>query len=351
MSVRPVSKSAQITRFFSKILVTSFLAWGICPDHGVAAENPAENSADAISREVHTVFDRCQNAVVKIEAVDEHGHLCGTGFFIDPSGTIYTSYTVGGESHDIVVSHGDRKYPATRLIGDPRSGIAILKVEASTPFLPLGKTGELTVATPVLAIGYPMDLPLTPSLGIVAGLDSKNFKGYFLTTHIRANVPVQRGQGGAPMLNLKGEVVGIVISSLDDGAGCYALPIEAAEKVRMNYVKFGDVRPGWIGISIIQSPTETGGSTVVVSDLLKNTPAAKCGLKKGDFLLQVGRRKIATPEDVLNASFFLTAGDEVPITVLRAGEKITVKAQAVDPTSGVATTPSAPVGIPLSLPR
>lgn len=346
MSVHSVSKFALLANVFSKILIASFFAAGIIPGNSDAAEN----TADPISEKVRTVFDRCRNAVVKIEAVDQC-NLIGTGFFIDPSGTIYTSYSIGGESHDIVVSYGGKKYPATRLLGEPRSGIAILKIEASTPFLPVSRTEEPMVAMPVLAIGYPMDLPLTPSLGIVAGLDSKNAEGYFLTVHIRANVPVQRGQGGAPLLNLKGEVVGIVISGLDYGVGCYALPIAAAEKVRMNYVRFGDVRPGWIGINVVQSPTETGGSTVVVNDLLRNTPAAKSGLKKGDFLLRVGDRKIATPEDVLNASFFLTAGDEVPITVLRGDKKITVKAQAVDPNVSIATSPSAPGGIPLSLPR
>jgi serine protease Do len=350
MSVRSASKSTLIRSNFSKILLAGILTGGLSTGVIFAAENVF----DSISQEVHTVFDHCQNSVVKIEAVDEHGNLSGTGFFIDPNGTIYTTYTTGGESHDIVVSHGDAKYPAKRLLADSRSGIAILKIEAETPFLPVAKPGELKVSSPVVTIGYPMDLPLTPSFGLVAGFDLKYLGSFFSTTHIRANVPVQRGEGGAPLLNTKGEVVGILISSLDSGSGCFALPIEAAEKVRKEYIRYGDTRPGWIGINIVQAAGEKSGSSVIVNNLLDETPAAKCGLKKGDYVLQVGDTKITAPEDVLNASFFLTAGEEVPITVLRGGEKITVKVQPMMHPAiprDVATSPQIPNGIPLRMER
>ena len=248
---------------------------------------------------------------------------------------IYTSYSVGGETEAIVVSFGDKKFPAKRLLGDRRSGIAILKIEARTPFLPVSKSSELPVATPVLAIGYPKDLPLTPSLGVVAGLDSKNDEGYFLTRHIRANVAVQPGQGGSPMLNLKGEVVGIVVSEGDNaGTSCYALPMEAVQKVRSDYDRFDEIHHGWIGISVGRAETSAGGSNAVVSNLIDDTPAAKSGLKTGDFVLQIGDKKITVPEDVINASFFLTAGDEVPITVpaRRQRKNSPLKIQAVSET-------------------
>ena len=199
-----------------------------------------------------------------------------------------------------------------------------------------------------------MDLPLTPSFGLVAGFDLKYLGRFFSTTHIRANVPVQRGQGGAPLLNTRGEVVGILISSLDNGSGCFALPIEAAEKVRREYVRYGDIHPGWIGINIVQTPKENSGTSVIVNDLLEETPAAKCGLKKGDYLLQVGDTKISAPEDVMNASFYLTAGEEVPITVLRDGSKVTVTVQPMMHPAvprDVATSPLSHGAIPLKMER
>ena len=330
MSVRLVFKDDRLKTNLSKILVASLLGVGVSLGCVHAADQATGTSID---QTVQEVFKSAKDAVVKIEAVDESGqfgHLCGTGFFVDPNGTIYTSYSVGGQSSDIVVSYGEKKYPATRLIGDPRSGIAILKIEAQTPFIPVSKTGDVTVATPVMAIGYPSDLALTPSFGIVGGMDWNYMRHPLVVTHIRANVSVQPGEGGAPMLNLKGEAVGIVIASINYGSGCYALPIEAAEKVRMDYVRFGEIRPGWVGIHInFDDPAanSTDAPVVKVSDLLEDTPAAKCGLKKGDTLLQIGDKKIAAPQDVLNASFFLTAGEEVPVTVMRDNKKLTFPIQ------------------------
>ena len=316
MSVRSVSRGTAIrfSKGFSKILAVSFLAGGFFAGNVKAVD---DSPADAVSQVVQGVFNHSHDAVVKIEGLDpDHNVSIGTGFFIDPSGMIYTSYSVGGDTDAIVVSYGEKKYPAKRLLGDPRSGVAILKIDARTPFLPIYKGNELAIATPVVAIGYLKNLPLAPSLGIVAGIDSRNNEGLFLTKHIRVNIAAQPGQGGAPMLNLKGEVVGIVISG-DSGSSCYALPIEAVEKVRLDYERFGDIHHGWIGIGVAQATKAINGSIVLVDELFENTPAAKSGLKKGDVLLQIGDKKITTPEDVLDASFFLTGGDEVPIIVLR----------------------------------
>lgn len=336
MNVRSASKRTGRAVTFSRILATGLLAGCICAGCTRAAEPTVppvpDSDIDSVSKAVRSVFNSAQNCVVKVEGVDARNHhtlFIGTGFFIDPNGMVYTCYTVGGDTEGIVVSYGEKKYPAKRLLGDPRSGIAILKIDARTPFLPISKNFDPAVATPVLVVGYPMNLPLAPSLGVVAGIDSKNAEGYFLTRHIRANVAVKPGLGGAPMLNLKGEVVGIVISEGDNaGASCYALPAEAVQKIRSDYDRFGEVHHGWIGISVGKAKTASGGSSVVVSNLIDDTPAAKSGLKTGDFVLQIGSKKIMEPEDVLNASFFLTAGDEIPITILRGTEKITVKVQA-----------------------
>jgi len=73
----------------------------------------------------------------------------------------------------------------------------------------------MEVTTPVVAIGYPLDLPETPSLGLVGGFDRKYLGYYFHTTHLRVNVATQRGEAGAPLLNMKGEVVGIVAFTLE----------------------------------------------------------------------------------------------------------------------------------------
>jgi serine protease Do len=287
-----------------------------------------EQSATAVSHQVKDIFERAAKAVVKIHGVDEHSEISGTGFFIDPTGTLYTAYTVGGEAGNFTIEFNGKKYPARQLLADIRSGTAMLKIDAVTPAMTIGKSEELEVATPVVAIGYPLDLPETPNFGMVAGFDHKCLGRYFSTTHLRLNLPTQRGEAGAPLLNMKGEVVGILVSSLENNSACYAVPIEAAEKIRGDFVRFGEARHGWIGINVSEAPKPVEGSRAEMTQIMEGTPAAGSGIKPGDILLQVGRKKVTQPEDVLDASFFITAGDIVPITVLRGNQKLTFNVRA-----------------------
>src|SRR6476620_4112426 len=225
-----------------------------------------EQSATAISQHVKDIFARAAKAVVKIHGVDEHSEICGTGFFIDPTGTLYTAYTVGGEAGNFTIEFEGKKYPARQLLADIRSGTAMLKVDETTPALPIGKSEELEVAAPVVAIGFPLDLHETPNFGMIAGFDRKYLGRYFSTTHLRVNVPTQRGEAGAPLLNMNGEVVGIVVSSLENNSACYAVPIEAAEKIRSDFVRFGEARHGWIGVNDVSPASEqVDGSRAMVT--------------------------------------------------------------------------------------
>src|SRR5215813_10013870 len=101
-----------------------------------------DQSATAISHQVRELFERAAKTVVKIHGVDEHSEICGTGFFVDPTGTLYTAYTVGGEAGNFTVEFDGKKYPAHQLVADIRSRTAILKVEKTTPALPISRSEE-----------------------------------------------------------------------------------------------------------------------------------------------------------------------------------------------------------------
>src|SRR5438552_4274733 len=303
------------------------IAFAFCSGAGLLLAQ--EQPATTISHQVRDVFERAARAVVKIHGVDEHSEICGTGFFVDPTGTLYTAYTVGGEAGRFTVEFDGKKYPARQLLADIRSGMAMLKVDQTTPALAIGKSDELQVATPVVSIGYPLDLPKSPNFGMIAGFDRKCLGRYFSTIHLRVNAPTQRGEAGAPLLNMKGEVVGIVVSGLESNSACYAVPIEAAEKIRSDFVRFGETRHGWIGVNNV-SPAlhQVDGSRAMVTQVADDTPAALSGIKEGDVLLRVGKKKITDPEDIFDASFYITAGDIVPITVMRGDQKLTFDVQA-----------------------
>lgn len=308
-----------------------------------------ENLGESITARVKELFEANRDAVVKIQSSDRHGRIEGTGFYTDPAGTIFTLIGVLGDGKDIsVVQPGGRNLAARILVTDPRTGIAILKVDANTPFIPLADSNEVEVSMPVMTIGYPMGKDACPSFGLVAGMDKEYLSRFFRVTHIRANVPVQRGLGGAPALDMEGRAVGVVFSGVDGNSACYLVPINAAEKVHMDFARFGELRPGRIGATVEHSDrADTPG--VRLADIDPNGPAAKAGLQEGDILVQVGGVQIRTPEDIFDASFYLTAGDPATVTVRRDGRNVDVQirpeahaegASAIDDTSVVGNMPN-----------
>lgn len=298
---------------------------------GASAENAPEGKgagpslAEAIESTVSGVFRHTSPSVVRVESTDELGKVAGTGFFADSNGLIYTLSSVVGDGLQLTVTHGDRKLPARLLVKDPRSGIALIKVDdtGATPFLLPGDCSTLQPASPLVVIGFPFDHDVSPSFGVIGGFDRKSKGRFFTTTHIRANIPVQRGQGGSPVLNLKGEVVGVLVSGFEEGAGCYVLPIRAADKVRSDYARFGEVRHGWAGVTVQEIPSAVQGSRLIV-DVVDPAGPASSHFLHGDVILQVGEVVIREPEDALDASFFLTAGEPVDVRVARSGEILTI---------------------------
>lgn len=288
-------------------------------------ETEGSEVADAIQGAVDNVFKSAAPSVVRVESEDELGKVSGTGFFADATGTVYTLASVVGDGLGLSVSRGDQRWPAKLVTKDTRSGIALIRVDGAgaTPFLKQGDCLKVQAASPLVVVGFPFDHDVSPSFGVVGGLDRKSQGKFFATTHIRANIPVQRGQGGSPALNLDGEVVGVLVSGMEDGAGCFVLPIRAAEKVRSDFARFGDVRHGWAGVTVQEMPVAVKGSRMMIDVVDPNGPAAS-QFRSGDVVLQVGDIAIREPEDALDASFFLTAGEPVEVRVARGEEVITV---------------------------
>lgn len=281
-----------------------------------------------LSAAVRKIFDETRKAIVQVEGTDANGVLRCTGFYIDPVGTIYTLASVAHDVDRVEIIRGGVRHAAEVVVADPRSGIAILKSEPVESFLQPSRNGRPEIASPVVLVGYPLDLDVSPGFGVVAGWDKKIGTKYFSTTHMRANVPVMRGQGGAPLLDLDGRVVGIVTSSVDGGATCYALPIDAAEKLRTDIARHGEVRHGWIGVAVEDCNEKREGSKAVVCDIDPDAPAGLAGVQPGDVILRVGQTRVRCREDILDASFFLTAGELAQIEVLRNGERVLLEAEA-----------------------
>ncbi len=281
--------------------------------------------------EASAVVDKSLGAVVQVRSGDKGFRLAGSGFFIDDHGTVLTSSTLLEDDTNARVVINGVEMDAKIIGNDPRSGLAMLKVSYDvTTFLPLAHSSELKTGDGVVMIGYPLGLPASPSQGPVSGFDA-SFLSYltpksslariesFATTHIHANIAISPGEVGGPLLNSRGEVVGLVATSPDDGGrSIYALPVEAMTKIISDFTAFGRARHGWVGVNVSQAPdTKHDGRTVRVVQVVSGTPASESGIRPGDTVMRIDAREIYKPADVLDASFFSHVGDNMTVVVRR----------------------------------
>ena len=208
---------------------------------------PAASLLETLNNEVSALYDKSKDAIIKVHAqrLVQFGNLpliplvsVGTGFFIDGEGRFLTSSSVVQDAESCWIDWGGRKIPAKVLGRDQPTNIALLKVDPEkcvgagkpTPFLPQGNSDELRVGSMVIAIGFPYDMPSSPVVGFINGLDIRSGAHVFATSHIRAGCKLSPGQGGGPLMNVRGEVVGVAVAAhMDDQ--CYALPISATKKI------------------------------------------------------------------------------------------------------------------------
>lgn len=324
---------------------------------------------ETMDQEVSAIYEKSKDAIVKVhtQRLLQIGnfsmvpsHRIGTGFFIDKDGHLLTAATVVADAGSCWIDWRGRRMDARILGRDPQTNVALLKIEpedgAVTPFLPQGNPDDLHVGSMVIVIGFPYDLSSAPVVGCVGGLDIQRGEGHvFPTSHIRAGCRLSPGQGGGPLLNVHGEVVGIAVAAhMDDQ--CYALPINAARKVYADILEFGQPQHTWVGLGITerrQSNTESGAykPQVLVQQIYSNAPAASAGFREGDVLVCIGTNEVRHFADVLNIAFYQHAGDQIEFTVVRDGQEKKVSlAVAAQPVDEPVLIHSVPEFSPLKLP-
>jgi serine protease Do len=293
---------------------------------------------ETIDQEVSSIYEKSRDSVVKIHAQRQLqvGSLLlpplyriGTGFFIDKDGHILTAATVVDDADTCWIDWHDQRINARVLGRDPQTNLALLKIEpetgTETPFLSQGNSDELCVGSMVISIGFPYDRPSMPVIGSVGGLDIQCNGHVFPTSHIRAVCRLSPGQGGGPLLNVRGEVVGLAVCAhMDDQ--CYALPIKAARKVSSDILEFGQPQYAWVGLGVSErslaiNPTKSGQWQVYIQQIYSNSPAASAGFRDGDIIVSITSNEVHRSADVLNTMFYHRVGDKVEFTVLRNGQE------------------------------
>jgi S1-C subfamily serine protease len=294
-----------------------------------------ESLLEAVDREVSSIYDKSKDAVVKVHAFRQFqvGNLLlsptyqiATGFFIDRDGHILTTATVVDDMDNCWIDWRGHRVGA-RIVGrDPQTNLAMLKIDPAdgqpTPYLQQGDSDALRVGSMVVVIAYPYDLPSEPVVGFISGMDMQSNGRVFPTAHIRAGCRLRPGEGGGPLLNVHGEVVGMAVAVHADGQ-CCALPINAARKIGRDILEFGGAEHPWVGLVVgdRQLAADSGSDEreVFVQQVYSNTPAAVAGFCNGDILICITSNQVHHTADVLNTMFYHRAGDSVEFTVRRNG--------------------------------
>ncbi len=287
----------------------------------------AQGVFESIGQEVNNLFEKVKPSIVKIRSDNGLLTLVGSGFYIDQKGTILTSAMIVADDTATSVELDGVKLDAQVIGKDVRSGLALLRVynDGKTPFLTFGNSSQLKPATAVVGVGYPYNLPVAPSFGLVGGFDVQYLNRFFATTHIRVNLPISPGQVGGPLLNTKGEVIGIMVMSVENGKSCYALPSLAAQKIINELQTTGAARQGWVGVGVADRNPAEPNQGVMISKLFDHSPAPQSGLQIGDVLLRIGTKEIRHPSDVIDVSFFSKVGETLPVVVSRSGKVMNFK--------------------------
>ena len=257
----------------------------------------------------------------------------GTGFIINEDGYILTNNHVIEHATLIKISLLDDEtiYDA-RVVGvDKKMDLALLKikVDKKLSFAYLGDSDKLRVGDWVVAIGNPFGLQHTVTAGIVSAKGRKdiiNSKGYY--NFIQTDASINPGNSGGPLFDINGNVVGIntAIASSGQGIG-FAIPINMVKGVVEQLIKFGKVKRAWLGVTIqrvSKSFSKTGSKNsegALVIDVVKDSPAYKSGILKGDLILKFGNKKLKKSNELPILVSLSNIGDEKKLLILRDGEK------------------------------
>ena len=262
----------------------------------------------------------------------------GSGFIVNKQGYVFTNAHVVEGADIVKVSLVNKKTYVARVVGvDKKADVAVLKIKAPTEDLPViafGDSRKLVIGEWVMAIGNPFGLQNTVTSGIVSakGRRDQGGQGDAYQDFIQTDAAVNPGNSGGPLVNLKGEVVGINSSIYTRTGGymgvSFAIPINMAVKVAEDLIYEGKVTRGYLGIGIdnvSENLAEAMGlpntDGCLVREVMKNGPAAKGGLKEGDIILKVEGIAVQDAADLRNRVADLKPGDKYDFEVLRDGKR------------------------------
>jgi serine protease Do len=263
-------------------------------------------------------------------------HALGSGFIIDPKGYIVTNNHVIEDAKEITVTLDKKDYKATLVGRDPKTDLAVLKIDAdhALPYLEFGDSTKARVGDWVIAIGNPFGLGGTVTAGIVSARGRDIHSGPY-DDFLQIDASINRGNSGGPAIDAAGQVIGVNSAIYTPNGGSigigFAIPSSLAKPVVEKLIHDGKVDRGWLGVQIQpvtpEMTTALGlddakGALVVTVDA--KSPAGKAGLKPGDVITRFDKTDIDDLRDLTRAVANTTAGNTVDMKVMRDSKPTTI---------------------------
>ena len=338
-------------------------SWMSRPDHVELTEASSPPSYDAEEQENIAVYKKSLPSVVNITstavafdffygAVPQQGQ--GSGFVIDGEGHILTNYHVVERARQVEVVTSDKKKYRAQVVGtDQQHDLAVIQIPShSIPPAVLGDSKGLVVGQKVFAIGNPFGLSGTMTRGIISSIRSLKGERGFIDEAIQTDAAINPGNSGGPLLNSRGEVIGInsmiLTGGAEQSAGIgFAIPINTAKAVLNDLVTIGRVRRPTLGVSALPIGPEIADQLGLAADsgllIIQLTPggaAERAGLKAGterayygnlpitiggDLIVAVDGQEVQDLQDLSHAMQNHRGGDTVTLTIYRGKKRMDVK--------------------------
>ena len=368
------------TNLFSRtcvvVLATSLLSFGYAEEKAVAAkpdikfdQSPIGDGGGRQLVSYADVVEPVQKAVVSVystkivrerlridpmfrqffgDSAPERQHKeegLGSGVIISPNGYILTNNHVVAGADELKVLLADGREMGAKVIGaDEKTDVAVIKIAAENlPVTTLADSDKLRVGDIVFAVGNPLGVGQTVTMGIVSALgrndvgilSNDQIAGY--ENFIQTDAAINQGNSGGALVDAKGRLVGLnsaILSSTGGNIGIgFAVPTNLAVSILNSLVATGKVQRGYLGVAGQNLDSKLAESLgvdreikgVLISDVVKDSPAAKAGLKRNDVILKVGTRPVESQLSLRLNVAQIIPGTEVNVTVLRDGKEKTFK--------------------------
>jgi S1-C subfamily serine protease len=306
-------------------------------------ENGDAELLDAYSRAVIHAADRVSPAVVNIEV--RHGKSArqrggsGSGFIFTPDGFILTNSHVVHGGHQIAAGLPDGRRFEAELVGDdPDTDLAVIRIVAGNlPYSVLGDSSSLKVGQLVVAIGNPYGFQYTVTAGVVSAM-ARSFRassGRLIDNIIQTDAALNPGNSGGPLVNSRGEVVGVNTAVILPAQGlCFAIPSNTAAFVAGQLIQSGRVKRSYIGLGgqdvplprrVVRYHGLAGDGGVMAVQVDPNGPAARAGVLDGDIIVELDGSRVQRIDDLHRLLTEERVGKSCPVVLLRSVEKLTVK--------------------------